>query len=100
MELSKYDEERYEKLLQTNFKINPCPKCGGEGREMVGDGYPFTICGIPVATTIGNIIICTKCGFRSGAHREPWKAIADWNNIKPEKESNNAKIRTEYYSVL
>ena len=79
MELSEYDKERYEKLLQTNFKINPCPKCGGEGREMVGEGYPLAICGIPVATSIGNIVICSQCGFRSRAYREPWKAIANWN---------------------
>lgn len=78
--MNDYEQEQYEQLLKTQFEIKPCPRCGGKGSEQIGEGSPLSICGIPVSVNIGNIVICSVCGFRSRAYREPWKAIADWNS--------------------
>lgn len=79
-------ESEYERLLETGFRIEPCPKCGGKGIERVGEGTSFFLAGIPLDPTIGHVVVCEDCGFSSHAYREQWKAIADWNFFSPREK--------------
>lgn len=67
-------------------ELKPCPKCGGEGFEIYGYGYPLIICGIEIDRPFGTIIICEKCGYQTNAYRhEPIKAYEEWNRRANEK---------------
>ena len=63
-----------------DFTLAPCEKCGGEGCETKGYGYPFYIGGIEVGRPFGNVVVCTKCGYHTNAYYEPWEAIRAWNH--------------------
>lgn len=89
------NNSEYERLLKNNFSLTPCPKCGGRGRETVGDGTPVIIAGISLGPSVGNIVICENCGFKTNAHREPWEAIADWNK---KEQSAVLPTKNEYAS--
>lgn len=60
-------------------KLKHCPKCGGNGIEKVGYGYPIGICGISAGIPLGHVVVCEKCGYHTQAYYEPLDAFEDWN---------------------
>ena len=81
------------------FDLKPCPKCGGEGVERIGPGFPAFMGGvrIPALQPFGTYIVCRSCGYRRNSFSEPWEAIRDWNgepmiyDLEQEEQHGRAK---------
>ena len=57
----------------------PCTECGIEPIERIDKAYPIVICGIPLNSDYGTVLICPKCKKRTNAYQNPQEAYKSWN---------------------
>lgn len=63
-------------------ELKPCPKCGGDACERIGDGHALTICGVQGYPPLGTIIACKKCGYHTNAYNGDYsRAYDEWDKL-------------------